>query len=87
MIALGLAAAGGTLALMQRNPAHFFLAAIFCAVALRSARGLPLVGLAILPFANAAIRRAIEGVNKLRPALDYSDECGQSIVKCTGSRL
>jgi hypothetical protein len=72
MIALGLAAAGGTLALMQRNPAHFFLAAIFCAVALRSARGLPLVALAILPFANAAIRKVLDGVDALRRALEYS---------------
>jgi hypothetical protein len=72
MIALALAAAGGTLALMQRNPAHFFLAAIFCAVALRSARGLPLVALAILPFANAAIRKVLDGVDALRRALEYS---------------
>jgi hypothetical protein len=33
---------------------------------------LPLVALAILPLANAAIRKAVEGVNRLRPALEYS---------------
>jgi hypothetical protein len=72
MVVLGLAAAGGTLALTQGKTAHFLLAAVFCAVALRSARGLPLVALAVLPFANASLLTALRGVRRLRATLDYS---------------
>jgi hypothetical protein len=47
--------AGGTLALTQRKWGHFALAMLLSAIALRSARGLPLVALILLPIANAAI--------------------------------
>ena len=59
LVALGLAAAGGMLALAQRKLAHFFLAVIFLSLALRSARGLPLAALILLPVANGAITQAL----------------------------
>jgi hypothetical protein len=47
--------AGGTLALTQRKWGHFALAMLLSAIALRSARGLPLAALILLPIANSAI--------------------------------
>jgi hypothetical protein len=47
--------AGGTLALTIGRVRHFLLAMSFAVLALRSARALPLVALAGLPIANAAI--------------------------------
>ena len=48
---------GGTLALTQRRYHHFALALLVTAIALRSARALPLCALLLLPIANAAITR------------------------------
>ena len=64
---LALAAMGGTLALTQKNVAHFLLAAMFSIAALRSARALPLVALLILPLANAAFYNALRAMQDLRP--------------------
>jgi hypothetical protein len=50
--------AGGTLALTVGRFHHFLLAALFSAMALRSARALPLAALALLPIANGAITAA-----------------------------
>jgi hypothetical protein len=66
MLAMGLAALGGALALTQRNLPVFFLTAIFVAAALRSARGLPLVALLLLPLANGVFTRALESARDLR---------------------
>jgi len=46
---------GGTLALTQKRYHHFAIAAVITAMALRSARGLPLCALLLLPIANGAI--------------------------------
>jgi hypothetical protein len=46
---------GGTLALTQKRLHHFALAILITAMALRSARALPLSALLLLPIANAAI--------------------------------
>jgi hypothetical protein len=46
---------GGTLALTQKRLHHFALAIVITAMALRSARALPLSALLLLPIANAAI--------------------------------
>jgi hypothetical protein len=51
---------GALLALWQRNVPHFLAAGFLVALALRSARGLPMVALVALPMANAAITRALE---------------------------
>ena len=48
---------GGTLALTQKRLHHFVLAILITAMALRSARALPLSALLLLPIANAAIRK------------------------------
>ncbi len=48
---------GGTLALTQKRFDHFALAILISAMALRSARALPLSALLLLPIANAAITR------------------------------
>jgi hypothetical protein len=50
-----LAIAGGTLALVLGRFHHFLLAMLFSVLALRSARGLPLAALVLLPIADAAI--------------------------------
>jgi hypothetical protein len=66
---LALAAMGGTLALLQKNVAHFLLAAMFGLASLRSARALPLVALLILPLANAAFTNSLRSMQELRPGV------------------
>jgi hypothetical protein len=61
--------AGGTLALVLGRLHHFVLAMMFAAMALRSARGLPLAALVGLPIANSAIA----GMLPWRPFLAYGD--------------
>jgi len=65
-LTMGLAAAGGILALSQKNLAHFLLTAMFLWAGLRSARVLPLVALLILPLANAAFAEALRNARGLR---------------------
>ncbi len=50
---------GGTLALTQGRLHHFLLAVVFTAMALRSARVLPLAALVLLPIANRAITQSL----------------------------
>jgi hypothetical protein len=50
---------GGALALARRKPEHFLLAAMITAMALRSARALPLIALVLLPVANGAVSEAL----------------------------
>lgn len=63
---------GGAISLTQRRVEHFLLAVMLTAMALRSARGLPLVALILLPIANRAItaeigrwKRFVEYSNRL----------------------
>ncbi len=73
-LVMALAALGAVLALTQKNLAHFLIAALFLWGGLRSARMLPLVALAILPIANAAIAAALRQTRGLRqPLLDRLD--------------
>jgi hypothetical protein len=69
LAALGVAGAGGVLALGGRQPARALLAAGLLAFALRSARGLPVAALVLLPLANGAITRALRDWRDLRPAV------------------
>jgi hypothetical protein len=69
VLTMGIAALGGFAALSTRKPHHFLLAAVFCAMALRSARGLPLVALLLLPAANSALIEALRRARGLRPWL------------------
>ena len=59
IVTLILGVVGGTLALTQKRLHHFALAMLITALALRSARALPLSALLLLPIANAAITRRI----------------------------
>jgi hypothetical protein len=63
---------GGTLALTQKRLHHFVLAILITALALRSARALPLCALLLLPIANAAITRWLESVARTHQFLAYS---------------
>jgi hypothetical protein len=67
---LAIAAMGGTLALTQKNVAHFLLAAMFSIAALRSARALPLVALLVLPLANASLSNALRAMHELQPGIE-----------------
>jgi hypothetical protein len=69
LLALAIAAAGGILALAQRNVAHFLMTAGLLALGLRSARCLPLVALVLLPLAGGAITTAMRRARSVRPAL------------------
>lgn len=69
LVALALAAAGAVIALTERRAAHFLVSALFIAIALRSARGLPIVALAALPIANGAFTEALRRARGLAPAL------------------
>lgn len=70
LLMIGLACAGAVLALQQGRVAQFFVTVLFLAVGLRSARGLPIVALAVLPIANGAITRALRSApTGLRPAV------------------
>ena len=69
---------GGTLALTQKRLHHFALAILITAMALRSARALPLCALLLLPIANAAItewlrRKTGQEACPTSAFLNYSD--------------
>jgi hypothetical protein len=68
--ALILGMTGGGLALSQRRGEHFALAVMFTALALRSARALPLAALVLLPIANAALTKWLEPCR-------FVDYCGR----------
>ncbi len=61
LAALVIGMGGGVLALERRRPEHFALAVLFTVLALRSARGLPIAALVLLPIANGAIADALKG--------------------------
>ena len=81
LAALAVAALGAVLALGQKKLAQFLLSVVVLVAALRSARGLPVVALVLLPLANGAMTQALREAGGLRPALrrwlegflDYSD--------------
>jgi len=64
--------AGGTLALLGKRFEHFALAMLITAMALRSARALPLAALLLLPLANAAITGTLRRAGALDGFLSYS---------------
>jgi hypothetical protein len=81
LLGIGIAALGGVLALTQGRVAHFLLTAVVLALAIRSARGLPLAALLLLPLSNGAILRALRlslpslqpgFARRLQSALTYS---------------
>ena len=92
LLMLGLAAMGGVLALLQKNVTHFLMTVLFLAAALRSARGLPIAALVLLPLANGALTDALRRVRELRPPLrralrdflQYSDRLRLLDARCCG---
>jgi hypothetical protein len=68
-LTMGVAALGGSLALVRGRLSHFLLAVMFLWGGLRSARVLPLVALAILPLANGALTEAMRAARGLRRPL------------------
>jgi hypothetical protein len=95
LLALGIAAAGGVLALSSGRLARFLLAAIVLTAALRSARALPLVALLLLPLANGEITRALRCVAGLNGSvrrrfdafLDYSARLRRLDATLNGAAL
>jgi hypothetical protein len=76
VLLLMIVALGGSLALIQGKYAHALLIAMFWALALRSARGLPIAALVALPFACGAISTALRESStwtRLRSWVAYSD--------------
>jgi hypothetical protein len=92
ILALALATLGGLVAFIQKNLAVAVLSAFLIVTALRSARGLPLVALLLLPLANGAITRGLASWSGLRPktrrALDnflaYSRRLRSLDARCGG---
>ena len=64
--------AGGALALAVGRPEHFTLAMLVSAMALLSARALPLAALLLLPLANGAITETLRRAGRLKKWLAYS---------------
>jgi hypothetical protein len=69
---------GGALALTQKRYHHFVIAIVITAMALRSARALPLCALLLLPIANAAI------VPYCKPFQQYAANLRAIDAKCSG---
>jgi len=69
ILAVLLGMAGGVLALLRRRPEHTLLAILFTALALRSARALPLAALVLLPIANPAIAGSLAAARGLTERL------------------
>ena len=65
LLALALAAIGAVTSLSRKDLSAFLLIFVLLALALRSARALPLVALAALPLANGAITQALRGARGL----------------------
>lgn len=78
---------GGTLALTQRRWHHFALAILITAMALRSARALPLTALLLLPIANAAIAHFLERERLWTGFLAYAENLRTQDRRVSGLAL
>jgi hypothetical protein len=75
-IALSISMAGAVICLARRRIDHFLLTALLVVMALRSARGLPLVALLALPLANGAITDALRHAARVKASFRRSlDGC------------
>ena len=83
LLTLGIAATGAILSLSRKDVGSFLQIALLLALALRSARGLPLVALLALPLANGAITQALRNATGLlasfRKTLDTALNYGDSL--------
>jgi len=64
---------GGAIALTHRRYAHFVLSVVITAMALRSARALPLAALLLLPIANASLTEYLRGLPSWRSFVKYGE--------------
>lgn len=88
LLALFLAAImGSTLCLGQGRIARTLVVLLFCATALRSARGIPLVAYAALPMVAAAATVPMAGIARLRSLLEESESFGRIERQCHGAAL
>lgn len=71
---VALAALGAVLALAQGRLAWFLVSVVFVLGALRSARGLPIVALVVLPLANGAVTQALSRARGLQPRVKKAIE-------------
>ena len=76
--------AGGGMALAQGRIHHFVLAVLFTAIGLRSARGLPMIALVLLPLANLSITRWLETQAWAAGFLRYSNRLRAIDVRMSG---
>jgi hypothetical protein len=79
--------AGGTLALTHRRMDHFLLAILISAMALRSARALPLAALLLLPVANGAITESLTRAGIGKRVLAYSGRLREFDERMSGLAL
>jgi hypothetical protein len=84
VLMVGIVALGGTLALTQGRLGHFLLIAFLFVLALRSARGLPILALVALPLANGALSAGIRGGLELRAV--WRERIAQAIAYSQGLR-
>lgn len=70
LLAVGIAGAGAVAGLARGRLAEFLLGTLLIAMALRSARALPLVALVLLPLANGAITETLREARGLAPRLE-----------------
>jgi hypothetical protein len=64
---VAVAGLGAVLALTQGRLTWFLVSTMFVLAGLRSARGLPIIGLVVLPFANGALTSALAAARGVRP--------------------
>lgn len=72
LLAVGIAGLGGVLALAEKKLAHSILSALLIGAALRSARGLPVAAIVLLPLANGAVTDALRRARDLRSVLRHA---------------
>jgi hypothetical protein len=94
-MALAICFAGAFTALAIRKPERFLLSLLLTAMALRSARVLPLAALLVMPLANGSITAVLARARGLAPALrrslsgvlNYGDRVQQIERRCHGLAL
>ena len=92
ILALGLGFAGGIAALADRRPERFLLAVVLFAMALRTARTLPIAALVLLPLANGSLTAVLRGADVrfrkgLASVLDYGDSLRRLDCRFHGAAL
>lgn len=69
LLALGVSVLACAVALSQRNLPAFLLSGLLIVTAIRTARGLPLLALLVLPLANGVLTKALRTCSGLQPSI------------------